>query len=298
MNSDSILCNVFNVNLWEIIMEKLRAALLQTKVYADKDKNIHETIKLIEKVSKEGANIAILPEMFCCPYNTEKFKVYGEEEKGAAYKALSNAAAQNNIYVVSGTIPELCGDKIYNTSYVFDRVGVQIGKHRKMHLFDIDIEGGQRFKESDVLSPGSDVTVFDTEFCKIGLAVCYDIRFPELSRLMALKGAEVIIVPGAFNMTTGPAHWETLFKSRALDNQVYTIGVAPSRDYESSYHSYGNSIVASPWGNIINKMDDKEGYIIQEIDLDYVKKVRNELPLLKHIRSDVYSLKIISPDHH
>ncbi|MPN55956.1 Deaminated glutathione amidase [bioreactor metagenome] len=115
---------------------------------------------------------------------------------------------------------------------------------------------------------------------------------------MALKGAEVIIVPGAFNMTTGPAHWETLFKSRALDNQVYTIGVAPARDYESSYHSYGNSIVASPWGNIINKMDDKEGYIIQEIDLDYVKKVRNELPLLKHIRSDVYSLKIISPDHY
>lgn len=273
-------------------MGKFKAALLQAKVYDNKVKNIHEAIKLIEKVSKEGADIVILPEMFCCPYNTFNFKEYGETENGIAYKALSDVASANNIYVVGGTIPELDGDKVYNTSYVFNRDGVQIAKHRKMHLFDIDVEGGQSFKESDVLSSGKNVTVFDTEFCKIGLAICYDIRFPELSRLMALEGAEVIIIPGAFNMTTGPAHWETLFKGRSLDNQVYTIGVAPARDYKSTYISYGNSIVASPWGNILNKMDEHEGYLIQEIDLDYVKKVRNELPLLKHIRSDVYSLKI------
>lgn len=271
-------------------MNKFKAALLQTKVYDEKQKNIDCVINLIERVSKEGADIAILPEMFCCPYNNVFFREYGEEEKGIAYKALSDAAKNNNIYVVGGSIPELDGDKVYNTSYVFNRNGEQIGKHRKMHLFDIDIEGGQYFKESDVLSSGVEVTVFDTEFCKIGLAICYDIRFPELSRFMALEGADVIIVPGAFNMTTGPAHWEILFKGRALDNQVYTIGVAPARDYEASYHSYGNSIVVSPWGDIINRMDEKEGYIIQEIDLDIVKKVRRELPLLKHIRNDIYSL--------
>jgi predicted amidohydrolase len=203
---------------------------------------------------------------------------------------MSKAAKESGIYVVAGSMPELEGNHVYNTSYVFDRKGEKIAKHRKMHLFDIDVEGGQYFKESDVLTPGKDVTVFDTEFCRIGLGICYDIRFPELSRLMVLEGAEVIIFPAAFNMTTGPAHWELNFRGRALDNQVYTIGVAPARDLKASYHSYGNSIVVSPWGNVINRMDEKEGYIIEEIDLDYLKKVRNELPLLKHLRRDIYKL--------
>lgn len=271
-------------------MNKFNAALLQTKVYDSKEKNIDNAVKLIEKVSKEGVDIAVLPEMFCCPYDNSYFKLFSEEEGGPAYSAMSDAAEKNGIYVVAGTIPELENDRVYNTSYVFGRNGELIAKHRKMHLFDIDVEGGQYFKESDTFTPGRDVTVFDTEFCRIGLAICYDIRFPELSRLMAAEGAEVIVVPGAFNMTTGPAHWELHFRARALDNQVYTIGVAPARDMKASYHSYGNSIVASPWGNVVNRMDEKEGYIIQEIDLDYVKKVRNELPLLKHVRKDIYSL--------
>jgi predicted amidohydrolase len=228
--------------------------------------------------------------MFLCPYDNSYFREYGEVDGGKSFKALSEAAKENNIYVVAGTMPELSGDDIYNTSYVFDNNGVKIGKHRKMHLFDIDIEGGQKFKESDVLSYGKDVTVFNTNFCKIGLAICYDMRFPELSRLMVNEGAEVIIVPGAFNMTTGPAHWELHFRSRAVDNQVYTVGVAPARDWNSSYQSYGNSIIVSPWGDVLNKMDEKEGYIIEEIDLDYLEKIRAELPLLKHVRRDIYTI--------
>jgi len=271
-------------------MGQFKAALLQTLVYDNKEKSVNNAVKLIEDAAKNGADIAVLPEMFCCPYSTSYFKEYGAEEGGYAYEKISYAAKMSGIYAVAGTIPELEGNNVYNTSYVFDREGNKIAKHRKMHLFDIDVEGGQYFKESDVLTPGRDVTVFDTEFCKIGLGVCYDIRFPELSRLMALEGAEVVIYPGAFNMTTGPAHWELNFRARALDNQVYTIGVAPARDYNSSYHSYGNSIIVSPWGNVINRMDEKEGYIIQEIDLDYVQKVRNELPLLKHLRKDIYTL--------
>jgi len=274
-------------------MGKFNVALLQTLVYDNKEKNANNAVGLIQKVSNEGADVAVLPEMFCCPYDNSYFKAFGEEEGGFLYKAMKSAAKEFGIYIVAGTIPELDGNKVYNTSYVFNKNGEQIAKHRKMHLFDIDVEGGQYFKESDTFSPGSDVTVFDTEFCKIGLAVCYDIRFPELSRLMVNEGAEVIIVPGAFNMTTGPAHWELHFRARALDNQVYTIGVSPARDYEASYHSYGNSIIASPWGNVINRMDEKEGYIIQEVDLDYVRKVRNDLPLLKHRRNDVYSLNKI-----
>lgn len=272
-------------------MSNFNAALLQTRVYDDKEKNINNAVKLIEKVSKEGADIAVLPEMFCCPYDNSYFKLFSEEEGGPAYSAMSTAAKEAGIYVVAGTVPESEDDRVYNTSYVFDRNGMQIAKHRKMHLFDIDIEGGQYFKESDTFTPGSEVTMFNTEFCKIGLAVCYDIRFPELSRLMAAEGAEVIIIPGAFNMTTGPAHWELTFRARALDNQVYAIGVAPARDLEALYHSYGNSVVTSPWGNVLNRMDEKEGYIIQEIDTGYVKKVRNELPLLKHVRNDIYTLR-------
>lgn len=274
-------------------MSEFKVALLQTKVYDNKDLNVENAVKLIEMVSKEGADIAVLPEMFFCPYDNSYFRKFSEGHGGPAYKKMSQAAKEAGIYVVAGTIPELENDKVYNTSYVFDRNGIQIARHRKMHLFDIDVKGGQYFKESDTFASGKDVTIFETEFCKIGLAICYDIRFPELARLMVKEGAEVLIYPAAFNMTTGPSHWELSFRARALDNQSYTIGVAPARDMEFSYHSYGNSIVASPWGNVLNKMDEKEGYIIQEIDLDYVKKVRTELPLLKHIRRDIYTLNKI-----
>lgn len=271
-------------------MNKFKAALLQTNVYDNKERNIENAIKLIEKVSKEGADIAVLPEMFCCPYDNSYFRKFSEEAGGPVYRAMSDAAKEASIYLVAGTIPELEDGKVYNTAYVFNKNGEQIARHRKMHLFDIDVKGGQYFKESDTFTPGRDVTVFETEFCKMGLAICYDIRFPELSRLMAAEGAEVIIYPAAFNMTTGPAHWELSFRARALDNQVYTIGVAPARDMKAPYHSYGNSIVASPWGNVLNRLDENSGYIIQEIDLDYVKKVREELPLLKHVRRDIYTL--------
>ncbi len=271
-------------------MNKFNAALLQTMVYDNKMKNIDNAVRMIEKASAEGASLAVLPEMFCCPYENSYFRPFSEEEGGPAWKAMSNAAEKYGIYIVAGTISELEGDKIYNTAYVFDRKGKQIAKHRKMHLFDIDIEGGQYFKESDTFTPGNDVTVFDTEFGRMGVAVCYDIRFPELSRLMAVEGAQVIIAPGAFNMTTGPAHWELHFRGRAVDNQVYTIGVAPARDMDFSYHSYGNSIIVSPWGDVVGRMDEKEGYMLREVDLDDVRKVREQLPLLKHVRKDIYTL--------
>jgi omega-amidase len=274
-------------------MSKFNVALLQTRVYEHKGKNIDNAVELIKKVSNEGADIAVLPEMFCCPYDNSYFRKLSEEHGGPAYEAMSRAAREAGTYVVAGTIPELEDGRVYNTSYVFDKNGKQIARHRKMHLFDIDVKGGQYFKESDTFTPGRDVTVFETEFCKIGLAICYDIRFPELARLMAMEGAEVLIYPAAFNMTTGPAHWELSFRARALDNQCYAVGVAPARDMDASYHSYGNSIVTSPWGNVLTRMDEKEGYLIQEIDLDYVKKVRTELPLLQHLRKDIYSLNKI-----
>ena len=266
-------------------MNKMKIGLIQMKVQEEKLKNIDVAKRFIARVVEEGADMAVLPEMFNCPYNTANFPIYAEEEGGESFRLLSNIAKENNIYLVAGSIPEREGDKVYNTSFVFDRKGNKIGKHRKMHLFDIDVKGGQYFKESDTLSPGNELNVFDTEFCKFGLLICYDIRFPEASRILVEKGAKVIVVPGAFNMTTGPAHWEILFRTRALDNQVYTIGVAPARDVDYSYVSYANSLVVSPWGNVIGRMDEKEGYKVVELDLDYVEKVRNELPMLKHLEA-------------
>lgn len=274
-------------------MNTIRVAMIQMKVDEDKRKNLETAGEYIRKSSKEGAHMAVLPEMFNCPYKTDNFPVYAEEEDGETVRFLSSTARENGIYLVAGSIPEREGHKVYNTSFVFDRDGNRIGKHRKMHLFDIDVKGGQYFKESDTLSPGDSLNVFDTEFGKFGLCICYDFRFPEVGRILVEKGAMAIVVPAAFNMTTGPAHWEIMFRSRALDNQVYTIGVAPARDVDSPYISYGNSIAVSPWGNVIERMDEKEGYRIVDLDFDYINKVRNELPLLKHRRKDIYSLTLI-----
>ena len=132
--------------------------------------------------------------------------------------------------------------------------------------------------------------MFDSEFGKIGLCICYDFRFPELARLMVDKGAKAIIVPASFNMTTGPAHWDIMFRSRAIDNQVYTIGCSPARDYDYSYISYGHSLIVSPYGDILCELDEKENFITYDIDLDYVDEIREQLPLLKHRRSDLYEL--------
>lgn len=270
-------------------MNKLRLAMIQTHVSEDKLANIRNASLLVRKAAEQDIDMAVLPEMFNCPYKTSNFPVYAEEEGGECCRLLSDLAKECGIYLIAGTMPEKDREgKVYNTSYVFDRKGGKIGKHRKVHLFDIAVEGGQCFKESETLSPGNAATVFDTEFGKMGLAICYDFRFPELSRLMVDEGAKVLIVPAAFNMTTGPAHWEVMFRSRAVDNQVYTIGVAPARDVDSCYVSYGNSIIVSPWGEVIERMDEKEGFRIATLDMDYVDKVRRELPLLAHRRKDCY----------
>jgi predicted amidohydrolase len=133
----------------------------------------------------------------------------------------------------------------------------------------------------------------DTEFGKIGVAICYDVRFPELARLMTAQGAKLLIYPAAFNMTTGPMHWELLFRSRAVDQQVFTVGCAPARQYDSSYISYGNSMIVSPWGDIMGRLNDEEGYLLGEIDFEEVAHVRTQLPVITQLRKDLYELKLL-----
>ena len=272
-------------------MEKIKIAAIQMSTVADKMENVRTVKTYLEKIKDENPDFVILPEMFCCPYQTENFPIYAEKEGGPVWQQLSGYAKQYGIYLIGGSMPEKDAEgNVYNTSYIFDREGKQIGKHRKVHLFDIDVKGGQTFKESDTLTAGDSDTVFDTEFGKMGVMLCFDIRFPELSRMMVNDGARIVFVPAAFNMTTGPAHWELSFRTRALDNQIYMVGCAPARDVSAGYISWGHSIVTDPWGRVTGMLNENEGILLAELDMDYEEQVREELPLLKSRRKDIYQL--------
>lgn len=272
-------------------MVKIKLALCQMNVIDDKKANLDEASSMIARSMEKNADFIILPEMFNCPYSNDKFIEYGEEEhESITLNTIAELARENDVYILAGSIPERENDKLYNTSYLFDKTGKIIAKHRKMHLFDIDVKDKITFKESDVLTAGDDFTVADTEFGKVGVGICYDVRFVELARIMTENGASILFYPGAFNQTTGPAHWELLFRSRALDNQVFCIGVAPALNEDASYHSYGHSIVTNPWGEVITQAGEKEELIICEIDLSEIKKVREELPVLKNKRKDLYEV--------
>ena len=279
-------------------MNKINIALCQMNVVDNKEENIGKAIQMIKESKKQGADLAVLPEMFNCPYENEKFIEYAEElNDSKTLSEIAKHAKEEDIHVLAGSIPELeindedNSESIYNTAVLFDNKGKFLGKHRKMHLFDIDVKGKIYFKESDTLSAGNEFTVIKTELAKIGIGICYDIRFVELSRIMALEGAEILIFPGAFNLTTGPAHWQMLFKSRALDNQVYAIGVAPALDKDANYNSYGHSIVVNPWGEVIEELSFDEELKIVEIDLDEISRIREEIPVLKNRRTDLYEIK-------
>lgn len=266
----------------------LTVAQVQMRVTRDKAENIAAACRLIRRAAEQGAEFVMLPEMFCCPYENGAFRPYGEEQDGPAQRALSALAAALGIWIVGGSIPELEENRVYNTSFVYDSAGRQVARHRKMHLFDISVEGGQTFRESDTLSPGGEITVFDTPWGMMGLCICFDLRFEELARLMALRGARVIFVPAAFNMTTGPTHWELLFRQRAVDNQLFTVGTSPARSESETYVAWGHSIVCDPWGSVLHQCGAGEEISITSLDLHRVESVRRQLPILRARREDIY----------
>ena len=275
-------------------MSKIRIAQAQMKVMPTVELSFEEAEKYLKKAKEEGADIFCLPEMFCCPYETKNFPIYAQFDGGEMKKKASELAAKYGIIISAGSIPESDEEgRVYNTAYVFGRNGEQLAKHRKMHLFNIDVKGGQRFFESETLTAGNEVTVFDTEFGKMGLCICYDIRFPELVRFMSFKGAAAVLCPAAFNMSTGPLHWELCHRSEAMYNQLFVIATAPARDMYSSYHAWGHSMIADPLGRVVSMMDEKEGLSVTEIDLDVINEAREQIPMLKQRRSDLYSLEEI-----
>jgi omega-amidase len=270
--------------------EQFKLAVCQMNVVDDKKLNINKAVSMIKIAARNNAHLIVLPEMFNCPYDINKFREYAEKQDDSkTLKAISKVSKDVRVDVIAGSIPELDNGQIYNSSFMFSN-GKIMGLCRKIHLFDIDIPSKITFKESEVLTAGNHITVLNTELSKIGILICYDMRFPELIRIIALKGAQIIVIPGAFNMTTGPAHWETLIRARAIDNQVYIAAASPARNKDLSYIAYGNSMIVNPWGTILARADEKEEIIYADINLKEVKKVREELPVLKNRREDIYGI--------
>ena len=269
-------------------MTSMTIAQLQTHVFPDKMQNVEALRPLIRKVKDSGADLVCLPEMFNCPYENACFPVYAEPAGGETWQFLSHIAKELGIYLAGGSVPERAGDAIYNTCYLFSPQGEELARHRKVHLFDIDVPGGQRFMESDTLTAGDQITVVDTPLGKLGIAICFDIRFSELFRVMGDKGAQLILIPAAFNMTTGPVHWSLAFRMRALDNQCFIAGCSPARDETASYVAYGHSLVSDPWGNLLTEFDEKAGVQVVTIDLADLDKYRAQIPILAGRRTDLY----------
>lgn len=301
----------------------LRVALCQFHVTPDKEANHKTAVDYVDRAAAQGAQLVVLPEIWNSPYATSAFAEYaelvpamGDTSVDAATSpssaVLQERAKQHQLWIVGGSIPEKTQDgqgQIFNTCLVYDPSGKVVAKHRKVHLFDIDVPGGITFKESDTLSPGNTLTTFSLQpvvDCDVGVGICYDIRFALQAMLMCQSNnnkCKLLIYPGAFNLTTGPAHWELLQRARALDNQCYVATASPARTapppegQEGKYPHYtawGHSTVVSPWGDVVTKADEKEALIVCDLDLGRVDEVRTSIPILQQKRDDLYKLDKVS----
>jgi omega-amidase len=269
---------------------KFRLALVQLAVGASKADNLKQASKLVYEAAQKGAKIISLPECCNSPYGNAYFPDYAETIPGESTESFAKMAKDNQIFLVAGSIPERHNGKIYNTCTVFNPEGDLVTKFRKVHLFDIDIPGKITFQESKTLTAGNSYVTFDTPFCKVGLGICYDIRFAEMAQIYRKKGCHLLLYPGAFNMTTGPAHWELLARARALDNQLYVGVISPARDESSSYHAWGHSSLVTPWGEVVVKAGHQEEIVYADIDIDYMNEVRGQVPLTNQRRPDMYQV--------
>ncbi|KAL2814906.1 carbon-nitrogen hydrolase [Aspergillus cavernicola] len=283
-----------------LLKRPLKLALVQLASGADKATNLAHARSKVLEAAKAGASLIVLPECFNSPYGTQFFPKYAEtllpspptKEQSPSYHALSAIAAEAKAYLVGGSIPELetSSNKYFNTSLVFSPTGALIGTHRKTHLFDIDIPGKITFKESEVLSPGNQLTVVDLpDYGKIGLAICYDIRFPEPAMMAARKGAFMLVYPGAFNTTTGPLHWQLLARARAVDNQTYVALCSPARDMGATYHAFGHSLVTDPSAKVLSEAEESENIIYADLDNETIESTRKGIPIYTQRRFDLYS---------
>ena len=286
-----------------------RLAVVQMSASADKADNIERAVRMIEEASLGGASMVVLPECFNCPFAISRFGEYAEvipqsfeEQREAAssarsptYHAMRSASKLNSVWVVAGSIPELCSktQRLFNTCMVFDDQGTLRGTFRKMHLFRINTEE-LKVDESEIIAAGDQPLVVDVDFghinFKMGVGICFDGRFPQLALHYAHMGTSLLVFPSAFNMFTGPRHWELMGRSRAVDAQQFTVLASLARDTASPYVAYGHSMIVNPMGEKVAELDEKEGILYGDVDVDLVASSRAQLPILAGERSDLYSL--------
>ncbi|XP_074070425.1 omega-amidase NIT2 [Macrotis lagotis] len=276
-------------------MAQFRLAIIQLRVSPVKSDNLTRAGEFIKKAASQGAKIITLPECFNSPYGTNFFPEYAEKIPGESTNRLSELAKECQVFLVGGSIPEEDNGKFYNTCTVFGPDGTLLAKHRKLHLFDIDVPGKIRFQESETLNAGDSLSMFETPYCKVGLGICYDIRFAELAQVYTQRGCQLLLYPGAFNLTTGPAHWELLQRGRAVDNQVFVAAASPARDIEASYVAWGHSTVVDPWGEVVAQAGTDETIVYANIDLKKLVDVRQQIPVLSQKRRDLYAVEWKKP---
>jgi len=266
----------------------MRLALIQLTVVDDKMDNLRRAVEKIDEAAANGAKVVVLPEFFNAPVGEIGAKTNSEKIFGPCTTALSEAAKRNKVYVIPGSMPEQEDGKIFNTCPIFNPEGKLIGKYRKIHLFDIDIPGKMTCRESDVMSPGSQPVIIDINPFKIGMGICHDLRFNELSRLYTKFGCNILIFPSAFTVPTGELYWELLARSQAANNQVYCCLCSPSRLSNGCYTIYGHSMVTDPWGTVISSAGEEETIIYADLDIDRVNDVRQAIPVSSQRRQDIY----------
>lgn len=266
----------------------MKIALIQFMAGLEPEENLRRAALMVKQAAGQGARAVVLPEIFPCPYSPKHVLRYAAAGHKATVEAMSRWAADNRVLLIGGSIPESEGGKLYNTCFVFDSQGRQIARYRKLHLFDVDLPE-LSFKESDTFAAGDEVTVFDTEYGRFGLAICFDLRFGELFRAMEQRGAKAVFVPAQFAAATGRSHWELLLRAQAVSHGLYVVGTSAAMP-PVGYKSWGHSAVADPMGNIIASCDEKEQILYAELELERVDDMRRHLPVLSALRRDIYEV--------
>jgi predicted amidohydrolase len=245
----------------------------------------------IAEAKRRGASLIVLPECFAFMGEKDR-EVLGVAEplEGPFFSRFAALAKAHGIWVAFGGFPEKGpdDDHCYNTQVLVDDTGTIRSTYRKIHLFDVDIPGGPRLLETNGTAPGRDVVAADSPVGKLGLTICYDLRFPELYLSLAKLGAQVLLAPAAFTLTTGKEHWEVLLRARAIETQCYVAAAAQRGRHNDRRHSYGHAMIVDPWGSVIAQVVDGTGIAVAEIDLDHLKSVRQRMPVMAHRRPDIY----------
>ena len=265
----------------------MRVAVVQLSSQADPKKNLERVVELVSRAADLGAELVALPENFAFMGESDEQKRAIAEDlagDGPIVKTLTELARKKTIFVLAGGMPEKSGDdaRPFNTSALFAPNGALLARYRKIHLFDVDLPDGTTLRESSACAPGEDTVVTDVRGRKLGMTICYDVRFPELYRRLLDAGAEMITVPAAFTLTTGKDHWLTLLRARAIENQVFVVAPAQHGKHPRGRQTYGKSCIIDPWGDVLAQCGEGEGVAVATLDFEYQARVRAALPSLSH----------------